>query len=402
MGILDIFKKKQRTKSQEYLIEFRFSGHTKDEINELKQNIAKIFHLSKKRIVPHVTLAGPLSTSDPERLLKEVKDVCKNYSLVRLYLDGFGSFEKRVIFVKIKPTQELEQLRLELIARLDSFCKLSEHDIESPFTYHATLAMNDIQNKFDKVWSYLQTWKIPEIEQHVIRVSVITQSRRILAEYDLLQGKIMARSKSLDKKTFRKTIEKLQAVREPQEIKFEDVTNMGRIFVFSDAHFDHGNIIRYCNRPFENIPHMNRKLLDNWNKTIGENDCVYFLGDMTYGRNRHPIDYWLDKLNGQIFFVRGNHDIDSITRATVIHNGYGIEYKNYKFLLRHDPYRPLGYEGWIIHGDKHNNHLEKYPLINQKNKTVNVSSELVHYAPLSLEKIISLIETGRSFKTLEQ
>src|SRR5207302_9278870 len=212
MGILDIFKKKHSARSQNYLIEFRFSGHAKDEINELKQTIAKNFHLSRKKIVPHVTLVGPLTTNDPKKLLKEVKDVCKNYSLVRLYLDDFGSFERRVIFVKIKPTQELEQLRLELIARLGSFCILSEHDIESPFTYHATLAMNDIQNKFDKIWNYLQTWKIPEMEQHVIRVSVITESRRILAEYDLLQGKIMDRSKSLDKKTFRKTIEKFQTI----------------------------------------------------------------------------------------------------------------------------------------------------------------------------------------------
>ena len=392
MGILDIFKKRHSARSLNYLIEFRFSGHAKDEIKELQQNIVKNFHLSRKKIVPHITIAGPLSTNDPKRLLKEVKDVCKNYSLVRLYLDGFGSFEKRVIFVKIKPTQELEQLRSELIVRLEQFCNLSEHDIKSPFTYHATLAMNDIQNKFDKIWSYLQTWKIPETEQHVIRVSVITQSRKILAEYDLLQGKILDRSKSLDKKTFRKTIEKLQTVREPQEIKFKDVTNEGNIFVFSDAHFDHGNIIRYCNRPFEDISHMNRKLLDNWNKTIGENDRVYFLGDMTYGRNRHPIDYWLGKLNGQIFFIRGNHDIDSITRAIVIHNGYGIEYKNYKFLLRHDPYRPIGYDEWIIHGDKHNNHLGEYPLINQKNKTINVCAEMVNYTPINLDKIISMIE----------
>jgi len=67
----------------------------------------------------------------------------------------------------------------------------------------------------------------------------------------------------------------------------------------------------------------------------------------------------------------------------------------------HDPYRPLGYDGWIIHGDKHNKHLKEYPFINQKNKTVNVSSELVHYTPSSLEKLISLIETRRDFKTID-
>lgn len=395
MKILDIFKKKRNLRHEEYLIEFRFSGHTKDVIKGLRETIEKIFHLKHKRAVLHVTLVGPLSTNDPKRLLKEVKDVCKNYSIVRLYLDGFGNFERRVIFVRIKPTIELEQLRLELCEKLEKFCELSEYDFLSTYDYHATLVMDNIQNKFDRIMEYLNTWKIPDIEQHVIRVSVITQRRKILGEYDLLQGKILDRSKSLDRKTKEITMEKLQEIREPREIKFEDVTSKGRIFVFSDAHFDHDNIIRYCNRPFENTPHMNRKLLDNWNKAVGEGDFVYFLGDMTYGRNRHPIDYWLGKLNGGIFFIRGNHDIDSITRATVIHDGYGIEYKNYKFLLRHDPFRPLGYDGWIIHGDKHNNHLEEFPLINQKNKTINVCAEVVNYSPIDLDKIISMIETGK-------
>ena len=400
MGIFDVFKKKKNSRSEEYLIEFRFSGYTKDVIRDLRENIEKNFHLRRIRIIPHVTLVGPLSTLEPKRLLEEVKNVCKNYSLVRLYLDGFGNFEKRVIFVKIKPTIELEQLRLELCERLEKFCELSEYDHRSSYDYHATLAMNNIQNKFDKIMYYLQSWKIPDIEQHIIRISIITQRRRILAEYDLLQGKILDRSKSLDGKTWEKTIEKLQEVREPQEIKFEDVTNKSKIFVFSDAHFDHGNIIRYCNRPFENTQQMNRKLLDNWNKTIDEHDCVYFLGDMTYGRNRRPIDYWLGKLNGQIFFIRGNHDTDLITRATVIHNGYGIEYKNHKFLLRHDPHRPLGYDGWIIHGDKHNNNLEEYPLISQKNKTINVCAEIVNYTPINFDKIISMIETGNNYENL--
>ena len=85
---------------------------------------------------------------------------------------------------------------------------------------------------------------------------------------------------------------------------------------------------------------------------------------------------------------------------TVIPSRYGIRYGNYEFLLSHDPYRPLGYEGWIIHGDKHNNSMERYPFINQKNKTVNVSAEMVNYTPLSITRLISLLETGKNFRTI--
>lgn len=121
---------------------------------------------------------------------------------------------------------------------------------------------------------------------------------------------------------------------------------------------------------------------------------------MCYGRGRHPIDYWLDRLNGEIFYIRGNHDRDAITRTTVIPDRHGIKYRDYKFLLMHGPHRPFGYDGWIIHGDKHNNNLKDYPFINQKNKTVNVCAELVDYTPLALDRLILLIETGRSYKTI--
>jgi calcineurin-like phosphoesterase family protein/2'-5' RNA ligase len=401
MGIFDIFKKKEhRRRKQSYLIEFRLSGYAKYTVIKLRDSIEKNFNLEKDKKPPHITLVGELETDDEKQLVKQVVDACKQYKLVRFKLDGMGSFPKPVIYVGVMPSEELENLRLDMVKRLKPFCTLKDIDLDPVFTYHITLVMNGIERKFERIWRYLQSWKIPKMNQYLLRATIINEHKRILCEYDLILERLLSREEALDEKIFSETMDKFNKIREASEIEFEDVANKGKIFVFSDPHFDHGNIIRYCNRPFENTPHMNRKLLDNWNKTIGENDTVYFLGDMTYGRNRHPIDYWLGKLDGEVFFIRGNHDSDNISRATVIHNGYGIEYKNYKFLLRHDPYRPLGYDGWIIHGDKHNNHLKEYPLINQKNKTINVSSELVNYTPLNLDKLISLIETRQSYITI--
>ena len=136
---------------------------------------------------------------------------------------------------------------------------------------------------------------------------------------------------------------------------------------------------------------MNHALVENWNSVVGEFDKVYYLGDLTYGRGRRPIDYWLSKLNGEICFIRGNHDTDIITKAEVIEDKYPIKYKGNKFLLMHDPYRPSSWKGWVIHGDKHNNDLEKYPHVNEENKTINVCVELIDYTPMSLDKIISKI-----------
>lgn len=410
MGIFDKFKKILNEKENQsdvmrremydnsgYLIEFRFSGYAKNSIRELKNSISKTFHVTYKKIIPHITLVGPLYTNDEKRLIAEVKNICKKYELIKFNLDGFGHFENRVIYVKIKPSDELKQLRTELVETLGTFCRLSEFDDETHFAFHSTLVMNDIQRKFDRIWEYLQSWEIPKMEQYAIRITVLTERRKILAEYDLLQRKVLNRHDALDRKKFHKTIDKLEKKRDDQEIEFQNLETKANICVYSDTHFDHDNIIRYCNRPFHSARQMNQKLLGNWNYSVKENDTIYFLGDIAYGRKRHPIDYWLGKLNGKIIYIRGNHDTDSITRATVIPNSYGIQYKNYKFLLMHNPHRPFGYDGWIIHGDKHNNHLKEFPFIHQKNKTINVCSEMVNFTPLNLDKLIELIETGQNY-----
>ncbi len=47
---------------------------------------------------------------------------------------------------------------------------------------------------------------------------------------------------------------------------------------------------------------------------------------------------------------------------------------------------------WLIHGHTHNNELDKYPKINYKNKTINVSVELWDYKPVNIKTIMELIK----------
>lgn len=54
---------------------------------------------------------------------------------------------------------------------------------------------------------------------------------------------------------------------------------MPDIWFTADFHFDHNNILRYCDRPFSNVQEMNRAILDNLNRRVKPNDVLYFLGD---------------------------------------------------------------------------------------------------------------------------
>ena len=80
------------------------------------------------------------------------------------------------------------------------------------------------------------------------------------------------------------------------------------IFFTSDAHFMHDNIIKYCNRPFFSVEEMNHTIIENWNKTVGEKDIVFILGDFCFRSSYTTWAYLLNRLNGIKYLVRGNHD----------------------------------------------------------------------------------------------
>ena len=81
----------------------------------------------------------------------------------------------------------------------------------------------------------------------------------------------------------------------------------GKIFLISDSHFGHKNIIKYCNRPFDNVEDMNSTLIKNWNSVVDNEDYVYHLGDFGLGTKDELIAIG-NKLNGHKILVMGNHD----------------------------------------------------------------------------------------------
>lgn len=83
------------------------------------------------------------------------------------------------------------------------------------------------------------------------------------------------------------------------------------IWVTSDTHFNHANIIKYCNRPFSSVEEMNETIIANWNKVVSEDDIVYHLGDFALG-DKSLVPNIFRRLKGRINVIMGNHDNFSI------------------------------------------------------------------------------------------
>lgn len=77
------------------------------------------------------------------------------------------------------------------------------------------------------------------------------------------------------------------------------------IYITSDLHFYHKNIIKFQpNRRCSTIEEMNEKLIEEWNSLVKNEDTIYHLGDFSFKKPKEI----LNRLNGKKIFIMGNHD----------------------------------------------------------------------------------------------
>jgi len=195
-----------------YLIEFRLSGSARKYVENAVFDVSKHFNVkgvTRKRVVPHVTLVGPIRTKYEQKLIQALIETCMKYDLMTIKFDGFTSFGNwlfgnRVLAVKIKPSNDLELLRSEIVKKISDFCQLSKFDSKE-WNPHATIAFKDIDKKFKQIKVFLENRTCPEIRHYVLRITLL-KNARILREYDFLQRKSLTRFEALNKGIKRETI----------------------------------------------------------------------------------------------------------------------------------------------------------------------------------------------------
>lgn len=121
---------------------------------------------------------------------------------------------------------------------------------------------------------------------------------------------------------------------------------MNKIFLSSDYHFFHDKEFIYKPRGFNSIEEMNQTILDNHNKIIDSDDDVYLLGDLLLG-GPNKLDEGLElinKLNGKLHLVRGNHCTDKrwaafkeCSNVVEQQNAIYLKYMGYHFFMTHYP-----------------------------------------------------------------
>jgi calcineurin-like phosphoesterase family protein len=104
-----------------------------------------------------------------------------------------------------------------------------------------------------------------------------------------------------------------------------------RTLFTSDPHFHHKNIVKFTERGKDTTQENHDEwLIKLWNSQVNPWDKVYMLGDFSFSHKYNEVANVTRRLNGQKFFVLGNHDdedvFEKLKQEGLIQNWYDTKH----------------------------------------------------------------------------
>ena len=163
---------------------------------------------------------------------------------------------------------------------------------------------------------------------------------------------------------------------------------MSDIWVVSDTHFGHNNILKFKGddgeliRPgFESAEDMNEQMIECWNSVVKDGDIVYHLGDVYFGE----LGQCLNRCRGRKRLILGNHDDG---KDSELQRSFGKimmwrMFPEFGLLLTHVPVHESSL-GIKAHKNVHGHiHQRKLP----DDRYINVSVEVINYTPVNIDSL---------------
>ncbi|HJZ53919.1 MAG TPA: metallophosphoesterase [Gemmataceae bacterium] len=184
-----------------------------------------------------------------------------------------------------------------------------------------------------------------------------------------------------------------------------------QVWFTADTHFGHGNIIKYCQRPFmspeerdavradprgklrlcdETVRRHDDALLDAINSRVDEHDLLWVVGDFCWGGLVEATRYRGLIRCRNVYLVWGNHDHRSIRPVfTDTVEQTMIEVEGQEIWLNHYPMRSWNksfHGSWQLYGHVHDR-LRREDETNVAMLVKDVGVDACDYRPWSFEEL---------------
>lgn len=139
----------------------------------------------------------------------------------------------------------------------------------------------------------------------------------------------------------------------------------------SDLHWGYRNIVSYTNRGVDTTQEEHDEWLVNlWNSQVKPGHTLYHLGDFSFHKNPKKTLELIDRLNGQIVMIKGNHDHSDMFKEYAKHPKVieAVHYKEMKVAgvntcLFHFPiaaWNRQHHGAYCIHGHSHGSYTPEH------------------------------------------
>lgn len=168
-----------------------------------------------------------------------------------------------------------------------------------------------------------------------------------------------------------------------------------KTFVTSDIHLFHKNILKFESesRPFSSLDEMHNVIINNWNSKITNDDIVYILGDISFGKLNETVDI-LVQLNGKkLILISGNHD-NQLVRQESFRTCFSQIFPLLEIKVNGKDYTLCHYP--MLSWNK--SHINSYQLFGHlhskwkgNNQQLNVGMDCHNLTPINFDDIPSLL-----------
>jgi calcineurin-like phosphoesterase family protein len=169
------------------------------------------------------------------------------------------------------------------------------------------------------------------------------------------------------------------------------VPNGTDVWIWSDLHFGHTNVIKYSHRPFKDVVEMNSTLVKNFNSVVQSTDISFWVGDIGFG-NDVEINHLINQCNGYKVLIVGNHDLNKgklrHLNFNEIHIVYKMQYAGRDLVCSHYPLESAPVNFINIHGHIHASNPVVKDHVNLSDHHINVNCEFHNYHPIKLSSLL--------------
>lgn len=174
---------------------------------------------------------------------------------------------------------------------------------------------------------------------------------------------------------------------------------MNRVFIISDTHFNHSNILKYESehRPFATIEEHDAELISRWNAAVKPKDTVWHLGDVLFGSDSFHL---LRHLNGIKNLILGNHDHYPMEKYAEHFNKILGCAQLHGCILTHIPVAESQFGRFKanIHGHMHSKTLEDKRYYNVSCERLNLTPRLLSSVVAEIDRILAPKKDGGESK----